>query len=168
MLKGEYSARLCCEPFGTVKGMESQITIEMVETLIAKGFIPAEIALDGETTTFSALLRTFVYEVIVRYFGGEIVSDMKADDRHLLTTIKNHLFKTNKQLIIVRKGKPNVAPMSEPHDCYYLSTIVNMINNNKLETLYGNISTTSTGHIFPVKMPGIFLVKLSSSDTTLV
>ena len=113
--------------FGTVKGMESQIIVEMVETLIAKGFVPAEIALDGDATTFSALLRTFVNEVAVRYFGGEIVIDMKADDRHLLTTIKDHLFKMNKQLTIVRKGKPNVAPMSEPHDCYYLSKIVNMI-----------------------------------------
>ena len=102
--------------FGTVKGMESQIIVEMVETLIAKGFVPAEIALDGDATTFSALLRTFVNEVAVRYFGGEIVIDMKADDRHLLTTIKDHLFKMNKQLTIVRKGKPSVAPMSEPHD----------------------------------------------------
>ena len=46
----------------------------------------------------------------MRYFGGEIVIDMKADDRHLLTTIKDHLFKMNKQLMIVYKGKPNVAP----------------------------------------------------------
>ena len=110
MLKGEYRARFCCEHFGTVKGMESQIIVEMVETLIAKGFVPAEIALDGDATTCSALLRTFVNEVAVRYFGGEIVSDMKADDRHLLTTIKDHLFKMNKQLMIVYKGKPNVAP----------------------------------------------------------
>ena len=96
MLKGEYRARFCCEHFGTVKGMESQIIVEMVETLIAKGFVPAEIALDGDATTFSALLRTFVNEVAVRYFSGEIVFDMKVDDRHLLTTIKDHLFKMNK------------------------------------------------------------------------
>ena len=106
--------------------MESQIIVEVVETLITKGFVPAEIALDRDATTFSALLRTIVNEVVVRYFGGENGIDTKADDRHLLTTIKDHLFKMNKQLMIVRKGKPNVAPMSEPHDCY-LSKIVNMI-----------------------------------------
>ena len=82
--------------FGTVKGMESQIIVEVVETLITKGFVPAEIALDRDATTFSALLRTIVNEVVVRYFGGENGFDTKADDRHLLTTIKDHLLKMNK------------------------------------------------------------------------
>ena len=77
--------------------MESQIIVECVDTLLSKGFVPAEIALDGDATTFSALLCTFVKDVRVRQFGGEVVIDMKADDRHLLTTIKDHLFKINKQ-----------------------------------------------------------------------
>ena len=104
ILKGEYRAHFCCEPFGTVKGMESQIIDGMVETLIAKGFVLAEIALDGDGTTFSTLLRTFVNEVAVRYFGGEIVIGMKADDRHLLKTIKDHLFKMNRQLTMCAKA----------------------------------------------------------------
>ena len=83
--------------FGTVKAMESQIIVECVDTLIAKGLVPAEIALDGDATTYSALQRTFVNEPAVRHFGGEVVIDMKADDRHLLTTMKDHFFTINKQ-----------------------------------------------------------------------
>ena len=113
--------------FSTVKSMESQIIVECVNTLLSKGFVPAEIALDGDATTFSALLRTFVKDVRVRQFGGEVVIDMKADDRHLLTTIKDHLFKINKQHTIVQKSKANITPMSEPHDCYYLSKLVNLV-----------------------------------------
>ena len=82
--------------FGTVKAMESQTIIECVQTLVSKGFVPAEIALDGDATTYSSLLRKFVDEPAVRLFGGEMLIDMKADDRHLLTTMKDHFFTINK------------------------------------------------------------------------
>ena len=109
--------------------MESQIIVECVDTLIAKGLVPAEIALDGDATTYSALQRTFVNEPAVRHFGGEVVIDMKADDRHLLTTMKDHFFTINKQHTVVVKGKPKVTPMCEPHDCYYMSRLVNLIKS---------------------------------------
>ena len=83
-----------------------------------------------DATTLCALLRTFVNNAVVRYFGGEVVMDMKADNRHLLTTIKDHLFKINKEYTIIQKGKPRVAPMSEPQDCYYLAGLVNMLKKS--------------------------------------
>ena len=103
----EHTDHMCAvNHFGTVKAMESQIIVECVETLIAKGFVPAEIALDGDATTYSALLRKFINEPAVREFGGEMVIDMKADDRHLLTTMKDHFFTINKEHTVLVKGKP--------------------------------------------------------------
>ena len=126
----EHTDHMCAvNHFGTVKAMESQIIVECVETLIAKGFVPAEIALDGDATTYSALLRKFINEPAVREFGGEMVIDMKADDRHLLTTMKDHFFTINKEHTVLGKGKPKVTPLAGPHDCYYLSRLVNLIKS---------------------------------------
>ena len=121
----------CCavNHYGTVKAMESQIIVECVETLLEKGFVPAEIALDGDATTYSSLLRKFVDDPAVRHFGGEMLIDMKADDRHMLTTMKDHFFPINKQHTVVVKGKPRITPLSEPHECYYLSKLVNLIKS---------------------------------------
>ena len=102
----------CCavNHYGTVKAMESQIIVECVETLLEKGFVPAEFALDGDATTYSSLLRKFVDDPAVRHFGGEMLIDMKADDRHMLTTMKDHFFSINKQHTVVVKGKPRITP----------------------------------------------------------
>ena len=112
-----------------MKALESQIIVECVETLLEKGFVPAEIALDGDATTYSSLLRKFVDDPAVRHFGGEMLIDKKADDRHMLTTMKDHFFSINKQYTVVVKGKPRITPLSEPHDCYYLSKLVNLIKS---------------------------------------
>ena len=73
---------------GTVKSMESEIILECFQKLLRKNCVVAQIALDGDSTTLSLLQKTLIKEVAFRVFGGEVIVDMKADDRHLNKTIK--------------------------------------------------------------------------------
>ena len=112
---------------GTVKSMESEIILECFKKLLAKNCVVSQIALDGDSTTLSLLQKTLVKEVAFRVFGGEVVVDMKADDRHLNKTIKDRVYNAMNANTRIRKGIPKVKPIKEPQDCYKLGKIPSLL-----------------------------------------
>ena len=105
---------------GTVKAMESEIILEVCTTMISIGAIPAEIALDGDSTTIAVIRKTLVHLPEVRLFGGEVVVDMKSDDRHRNETTKDRFYEITRKHTLVVEGT-KYTPLAEPQDCYYLS-----------------------------------------------
>ena len=112
---------------GTVKSMESEIILECFKKLLQKNCVVAQIALDGDSTTLSLLQKTLMHEVAFRLFGGEVIVDMKADDRHLNKTIKDRVYNAMNANTRIRKGAPKVKPIKEPQDCYKLGKIPSLI-----------------------------------------
>ena len=93
--------------------MESDIILEICQTLVGKGCIPAEIVLDGDATTSAVLRKAILHYPEVRLYGGETVIDLKADDRHHNKTTKDRFNEiSRKHACIVDKIKyvPLVAP----------------------------------------------------------
>ena len=112
---------------GSVKSMESEIILECFKKLLAKNCIVAQIALDGDSTTLSLLQKTLLQEVAFRVFGGEVVVDMKADDRHLNKTIKDRVYNAMNANTVIRKGQPKAKPLKEPQDCYKLGKLPSLL-----------------------------------------
>ena len=113
--KGEIPMDHLCSinHFGTVKAMEGDIILEVCKTLIARGCIPVEIALDGDATTIAMLRKGLVDDPAVRLFGGECVIDMKSDDRHRNKTTKDRFYEIMRKHTLVVAGSKFV-PLSEP------------------------------------------------------
>ena len=112
---------------GSVKSMESEIILECFQKLLQKNCVVAQIALDGDSTTLSLLQKTLLHEVAFRRFGGEVIVDMKADDRHLNKTIKDRVYNAMNANTRIRKGLPKVKPLKEPQDCYKLGRLPSLI-----------------------------------------
>lgn len=113
---------------GTVKSMESEMILEMCQSLLSRGIVVSEIALDGDSTTYSLLQQELVRDPLQRLYGGESVVDMKADDRHLKKCLKDHLYNAmNENLQDFPGIRAKVKPMKEPYDPYYLSGLPNLL-----------------------------------------
>ena len=65
--------------------------------------------------------------VFLRVFGGEVIVDMKADNRHLHKTIKDRVYNAMNANTRIRKGVPKVKPIKEPQECYKLGKIPSLI-----------------------------------------
>ena len=98
--------------------MESEIIHECFQKLLQRNCVIGQIALDGDSTTLSLLQKTLLHEIAYRVYGGEVVVDMKADDRHLNKTIKDCVYNAMNANTRVRKGQPKAKPLKEPWDCY--------------------------------------------------
>ena len=107
--------------------MESEIILECFQKLLRKNCVVAQIALDGDSTTLSLLQKTLIDEVAFRVFGGEVIVDMKANDRHLNKTIKDRVYNAMNANIRVRKGTPKCKPIKEPQDCYKLGKLPSLL-----------------------------------------
>ena len=112
---------------GSVKSMESEIILECFQKLLKKNCVVAQIALDGDSTTLSLLQKTLLHEVAFRLYGGEVIVDMKADDRHLNKTIKDRVYNAMNANVVTRKGLPKCKPIKEPQDCYKLGKIPSLL-----------------------------------------
>jgi len=110
-----------------VKSMESEIILECFQKLFKKNCVGAQIALDGDSTTLSLLQKTLLHEVAFRLYGGEVIVDMKADDRHLNKTIKDRVYNAMNANVVTRKGLPKCKPIKEPQDCYKLGKIPSLL-----------------------------------------
>ena len=62
-------------------------------------------------------------------YGGEVVVDMKADDRHLNKTIKDRVYNAMNANTRVRKGQPKAKPLKEPQDCYKLGRLPSLLRS---------------------------------------
>ena len=91
--------------------MESEIILECFQNLLKKNCVVAQIALDGDSTTLSLLQKTLLHEVAFRLYGGEVIVDMKADDRHLNKTIKDRVYNAMNANVVTRKGLPKCKPI---------------------------------------------------------
>ena len=87
---------------GSVKSMESEIILECFQNLLKKNCVVAQIALDGDSTTLSLLQKTLLPEVAFRLYSGEVIVDMKADDRHLNKTIKDRVYNAMNANVVTR------------------------------------------------------------------
>ena len=134
---------------GTVKAMESEIILEVCTTLISKGAVPAEIALDGDSTTIAVIRKTLVHLPEVRLFGGEVVVDMKSDDRHRNKTTKDRFYEITRKHTLVVEGT-KFTPLAEPQDCYYLSRLPNMLKC-QIQAM-DELSLDEKVHVFQKKM----------------
>ena len=112
---------------GSVKSMESEIILECFNKLVEKNCVIGQIALDGDSTTLSLLQKTLIKEIAYRVYGGEVIVDMKADDRHLNKTIKDRVYNAMNANIRVRKGTPKCKPIKEPQDCYKLGKLPSLL-----------------------------------------
>ena len=112
---------------GSVKSMESEIILECFQKLLQKNCVVAQIALDGDSTTLSLLQKTLLHEVAFRLYGGEVVVDMKADDRHLNKTIKDRVYNAMNANTRILKGHPKAKPIKEPQDCYKLGRLPSLL-----------------------------------------
>jgi hypothetical protein len=107
--------------------MESEIILECFQKLLQKNCVVAQIALDGDSTTLSLLQKTLLHEVAFRLYGGEVVVDMKADDRHLNKTIKDRVYNAMNANTRILKGHPKAKPIKEPQDCYKLGRLPSLL-----------------------------------------
>ena len=112
---------------GSVKAMESEIILECFQKLCEKQCVVSQIALDGDSTTLSLLQKTLINEVAFRRYGGEVIVDMKAVDRHLNKTIKDRVYNAMNANTRIRKGQPKAKPLKEPQDCYKLGRFPSLI-----------------------------------------
>ena len=87
----------------------------------------AQIALDGDSTTFSLLQKTLLHKVAFRLYGSEVVVDMKADDPYLNKTIKDRVYNAMNANTRIRKGHPKAKPIKEPQDCYKLGRLPSLL-----------------------------------------
>ena len=110
-----------------MKAIESEIILECFQKLCEKQCVVSQIALDGDSTTLSLLQKTLINEVAFRRFGGEVIVDMKADDRHLNKTIKDRVYNAMNANTRIRKGQPKAKPLKEPQDCYKLGRFPSLI-----------------------------------------
>ena len=88
--------------------MESEIILECFNKLVEKNCVIGQIALDGDSATLSILQNTLIKEIAYRVYGGEVIVDMKADDRHLNKTIKDRVYNAMNANIRVRKRDPKM------------------------------------------------------------
>ena len=132
--------------------MESQAILESCRRLIEEdGCVVAQLGLDGDATT-QALCQTELLEnPAQRLFGGESILDMGADDRHLIKCNKDHLYNANNANIEV-VNKKKVKPMEEPHDCYYLARLPNLI---KCQLLQSGLSFDDQRELFSKRVNNI-------------
>ena len=112
---------------GSVKSMESEIILECFQKLLTDNCVVGQIALDGDSTTLSLLQKTLINDIAYRMFGGEVIVDMKADDRHLNKTIKDRVYNAMNANTRLRKGAPKVKPLKEPQDCYKLGRLPSLL-----------------------------------------
>ena len=90
--------------------------------------VVAQIALDSDSTTLSLLQKTLINEVAYQNFSGEVIVDMKADDRHLNKTIKDRVYNAMNANTRIRKGVPKVKPIKEPQDFDKLGKIPSLVH----------------------------------------
>ena len=108
---------------GTINGSEASMVVAMVQQLVDDdGAVVAQLAIDGDATLQSKIIRVFGNDVRFRVFGEECAVAIKSDDRHRNTSIKNQLYKISEACSVGSQ-----KPMEPGHDAYYLAAVPNLI-----------------------------------------
>ena len=99
------------------------MVVAMVQQLVDDdGAVVAQLAIDGDATLQSKIVRVFGNDVRFRVFAEECAVAIKSDDRLRNTSIKNQLYKISEACSVGSQ-----KPMEPGHDAYYLAAVPNLI-----------------------------------------